>query len=329
MNISTLNKGQYRQRGVALISVLLVFALVSILAGEIISRNYLDIRKTSGFLNSKQAYSYALSGEQFARQILYRDFIESNSVSSERKDALKDNWSLLKKGFDIENGKMTIEIVDLQGRFNVNNLLSVDGQIDQTYAAQFSRLLSVLDVNHDYTQLLADWIDKDHIKMAEGGEDSEYGKRSYLTANNEMVDKSELRLLAGLGYNDYSKIKNHVVALPAAPGSTEKKASKYNINTLDAKLIEAILPNSSVDKIETIVLGQREGGYSSVTKWINSSMGADLAPVESLLSVESEFFEIIVNVQFAGRISSIRSHLYRNSENGEIQILKRQQQVLE
>ena len=83
-----------RQRGIALISVLLVFALATVIASEIIARNALDIRKTANYLNSQQAYYYALSGEAYARQLLYRDFSEANG--SAPSDALTDDWAQLK-----------------------------------------------------------------------------------------------------------------------------------------------------------------------------------------------------------------------------------------
>ena len=69
-----------RQRGIALITVLLVFALAAIIASDVASRIYRDIRKTSNLINSKQAYHYALAGEQFARQILFRDYRDEKEL---------------------------------------------------------------------------------------------------------------------------------------------------------------------------------------------------------------------------------------------------------
>ncbi|MDY0007561.1 MAG: type II secretion system protein GspK, partial [Spongiibacteraceae bacterium] len=57
----------------ALISVLLIFALVVILASDIASRQYLDTRSTANLLGMRQAEYYALGAEEWARQMLYRD----------------------------------------------------------------------------------------------------------------------------------------------------------------------------------------------------------------------------------------------------------------
>ena len=194
-----------KQQGVALISVLLVFAIATVIASEVISRNYRDIRRTANLISSKQAYHYALAGEAFARQILYRDFDKTST------DSLTETWAAELDTFDIDNGSMTIDIVDLQSRFNLNNLIDSEGRLELKAAAQFQRLLSALDIDSNYTARLVDWLDKDTQAMSDGGEDASYGLLDYLPANRPMIDKTELRLLKSWQWGDYEKIKNYVV----------------------------------------------------------------------------------------------------------------------
>jgi general secretion pathway protein K len=307
-----------RQAGVALISVLLVFALAALIGSEVMLRNYQDIRKTANLVNHKQAYHYALSGEQFARQILYRDFIESQS------DNLAEIWALQLDPFEIEQGSMTIEIRDLQGLFNINNMVTSNGSINQQARAQFQQLLAVLDIDENFTAILADWLDQDTIVQPQGAEDESYLEAQRLAANRPATDRSELRLLKGLGFEDYEKLKSHIVALPKTVKDKQISATKYNLNTLDAKLLE-VLGGSDTDSSNTVTKRQQQGGYDSLDKWLNSSEGQRFRNRQNELTVRSEFFEVQVTAIFDERVSIIRSQLYRDANDGSITVIKRQQ----
>lgn len=301
-----------KQRGVALITVLLVFALAALIASEVVSRNYRDIRRTANAISTKQAYYYALAGEQFARQILYRDFADRDNANI---DSLTEAWAQTFDTFEIENGKMSIDIIDLQSRFNLNNVASDPAQA----SVEFRELLRILNVDTDYTALLQDWLDEDSSALAQGGEDDRYqsGPNAYLAANREMADRSELRLLARMNALDYAALKDYVVALPAP--------THYNLNTLDAKIVQALSAQIDSAKARDIEQRQQAGGYRSVNQWLAVNSAQSLAPVRSRLAVESEYFEVVVKTVYDQRTSVVRTQLYRDKKNGEIRVLKRQQ----
>ncbi len=307
-----------QQQGVALITVLLVFALAAIITSEVASRNYRDIRKTANLINSKQAYHYALAGEQYARQILYRDYDE-DPVS----DQLTDSWSDIREIFDIDNGQMTIEISDLQGRFNLNNIVDAGGRINNQALSDFNQLLEVLDISADYGPQLVDWLDKNTVASIGGAEDDAYQPLDYLAANQAMGDRSELRLLSDMRFEDYIRLKDYVVALPHQVKDQQIGITKYNINTLAAKMVEA-LSGSGDEGISAI---QQRGGYSTVNEWVSSGDIGPLLIARNQLNTQTEFFEIKVTAVYDQRISIIRSQIYRDNNDGSITLLKRQQGI--
>ena len=63
-----------RQRGVALISVLLIVALCSALMYELLTRHSMVVAKSRQVLYADQARAYTLGAEAFARQILHEDW---------------------------------------------------------------------------------------------------------------------------------------------------------------------------------------------------------------------------------------------------------------
>lgn len=306
-----------RQRGVALISVLLVFALASVIAAEVMFRNFQDIRKTANLINSKQAYHFALAGEQFARQILYRDYKQA------RSDHLNENWATGLDTFELEHGSMLIEISDLQSRFNINNLVGSNGRPNTTAANQFRRLLAELDIDADFVPALLDWLDSDSVLTSNGAEDKKYLEQDYLTANRPMADRSELRLVHNIGPEDYEKLRQHVVAIPKTIKKVQFNSTKYNLNTLDAKLLTVLAGSSSA----RVAKRQQQGGYEDLSGWLNSSEGQSLRSIRDQLAVSSEFFEVTVTVQFDQRLAITRTQLFRDKNNGSLTVLKRQQGI--
>lgn len=312
------------QRGVALITVLLVFALAAIIASDVASRNYRDIRKTANLINSKQAYHYALAGEQFARQILFRDYRDEKEFHA---DTFTDAWANIGEIFDIEEGVMTIEIIDAQGKFNINNVVDDRGWANLSSLQAFRQLLSVLKIDDSVASKLVDWQDLNRIALKNGAEDEVYQPLGYLAANQPMADRTELRLLHELSVADYNKLKDYVVALPLMVGDKKIGPTKFNLNTLDAKIIEALSGSANSGGLAQIVAQQEKGGYDSLSNWSDNGYFKPLAASRSQLSVDSEFFEINIKVKYDQRVSVLRTQLYRDSSDGKITLLKRQQGI--
>lgn len=310
MKMHRYKRQRKKQTGVALISVLLVFAIVVVIASEVVSRHYRDIRRTANIIHSRQAYYYALAGEQLARQILYRDFIDG---LPEKTDKLTDSWVGDLQWFEIDNGHMSVEIVDLQSRFNLNNVRN-----SATAAFEFRQLLNVLNIDTDYTAVLQDWLDDNTAVLALGAEDEVYGARRtpYATANRAMSDRSELRLLSEMSAEHYGALKNYVTALPVG--------TKYNLNTLDAKLVKALSNTITDIDVQRIAQQQQRGGYPSVAQWLANEAGT-LSTLGNVLAVHSEYFEVIVKVSYDERRAVLRTQLFRDNKNGQIQVLKREQ----
>ena len=127
-------------RGVALITAMLISALAAMVAANLAWDNALDVRRTIVLLNRDQAVQVALGAESWIINILHQDLEESQS------DHLAELWASDLPPLPIDNGEVFGAIEDLQGRFNVNNLIDSDGQIDQ-------ESLDILDANHAAVRL--------------------------------------------------------------------------------------------------------------------------------------------------------------------------------
>ncbi|WP_019530142.1 type II secretion system minor pseudopilin GspK [Dasania marina] len=301
-----------QQQGVALISVLLVFALITVLAADMLAVNYRDIKKTQHQFSSKQAYYYALAGEELARQLLYRDMKKQDG-----SDGFKDNWAQPLESYQIDQGTMTIELIDLQSRFNINNLLADSDTINPSYVQAFKQLQSQLDTNPDITAALLDWLDSNQQLSAGGAEDIAYSNktRPYVTANQPLYDNTELRLLEGLSYQAYTELAEQVSTLP--------RGSKINLNTATAKVLKAVLPSLNESELDQIKQLQNQGGLAAIATWLQQPFGHKLKNQAALFSVNSEYFEVQVKSLYDGRVARLSTTLYRNANKSEITTMKR------
>jgi len=293
-----------RQRGVALITVLLVFALVAVLAAEMLRRSQLNLRSVGNLIETRQAWYFALSGEAFARQLLARQ-VQGNYQT----DRLTDAWA--KAGqmqpFEIDNGRMKVEIFDLQGRFNLNNVVNEVGQVVPEGVAQFQRLLAVLQLNPRYADEWQDWVDKDQQRAPAGAEDADYP--NYRTAGRPETDVSALRLLRSMTPEDYAKLAPHVAALPAS-------GTAINVNTADEIVLRALSPIITEPKAAQIVARQLSEGFPDVPTF-QEAEGIGAAEQLPSLSANSSYFEVVVTVNYANRYQRLRTVLRRDNQSGQ------------
>ena len=229
------------QRGVALVMAVLIVALATILATEVGFRGYLDQRRTVNTFSLDQSFEIALGGEAWASDALRRDLMQS-----QKTDDFTEEWATPIPPIPLEDvgGEFEGQLEDLQGRFNLNSLVSYDnsgvGQIDQNAVKRLERLLEVLELETKWANIIADWIDTDNNpNFPDGAEDPVYTNLTppYRTANMPITRASELLALPEFGAERYRKLAPFVTALPA-------DARTINLCTASPELLDALIEGS-------------------------------------------------------------------------------------
>jgi len=193
------------QRGVALVTALLVVSVVTVAAVAMATHQHIDVRRTGNLIHGEQAYEYALAAESWARVILRRDAADSDY------DSLTEDWATALPPIAVEGGQVNGTVEDMQGRFNLNNLAGLKkktGEAKGTGAgvkagkaaniAYYKRLLDILGLESALADTLADWVDADIDAQFPNGAEDEYYlllERPYRAANRPLVSISELRLV--------------------------------------------------------------------------------------------------------------------------------------
>lgn len=105
-----------QQRGVALIAVMMVVALVVVIAVGMSGRLQLQLQRQMNLQDRQQALWLALGAEEFTRRLLKRSAVGKDNVN------LSQNWAQQGTTFPVDQGSITGSITDLQACFNLNAL---------------------------------------------------------------------------------------------------------------------------------------------------------------------------------------------------------------
>lgn len=308
-----------RQTGIALISVLLVFALASLLIGHLVTASARDLQRSTNYIGARQAYWYALGGETLGRQILHADFQQDIDAGVLPSDGLNDNWAQPLEEFEIDQGALRLQINDLQARFNLNNLIDQQGAVNATERQKLNRLLQVLNVPINLATVIVDWLDRDEVTSGGSKEDDVYLERtpSFLSANTAMADVSELRQLDGMTNEYYELLATYVTALPKSTAANAKPTS-VNVNTVSEQVFSSFANNLTASDAQSLLAPRKSRKYTDLNPFSTS-----LFTVGSTnISHTSEYFEILVAANFDKRWSYLRSVVHRDQQ-GKITVLSR------
>ncbi|QFT54966.1 type II secretion system minor pseudopilin GspK [Microbulbifer sp. THAF38] len=230
-----------RQRGVALITVLLVMVIAIALVSHAITRDQISITRSGALLANTQLAEFVAGAEAWSRVALLKDF-EEDKDAAEPADHALEAWASPALQFNPDNGKIRINIKDLNSCFNVNNLVSSSNGNDQFEI--FRRLVSNVTGKSDLAGIIADWMDDNDTPRSSATEDDGYLGRdlAHRTPDTLISDISELSSVQEMELEDWQKLAPFLCALP----ETE---TKININLASQELIEAVDSSASVSKL--------------------------------------------------------------------------------
>jgi general secretion pathway protein K len=227
-------KAPFQQRGVALITAVLIVALATILAVNVGFKGYLDMRRSGTLFALDQGFEVALGAEAWAADILNADL-----RTSPNQTTFAQKWATPLPPIPIDGGEIEGVMEDMQGRFNLNSLIGTNGIVDEGAVKQFENLLEELQIERSWARKVVDWIDTDTVEQfPDGAEDSTYTsqKPPYLTANMPVTRASEILSLVGFGYERYKKLEPYITALPTG--------TKLNVCTASGVVLDSLSTNS-------------------------------------------------------------------------------------
>jgi len=285
------------QQGVALITAMLVLALAAIVAAGLSLDARIDTRRAQNLIWRDQARQVLLGAESWAASQLDEDLAAGD------RDHLGEDWAQEVPALPIEGGYIVGHIIDLQGRFNLNNLIAGDEQEATRALEQFERLLAALDLPQGIAVATADWLDTDsEPRFPDGAEDDSYQRLdpAYQAADRPILTISELRAVQGVTAEVYAVLSPHVAALP--PGTA------INLNTATVPVLRSLAPDVTLATAERI-LQLREGGGLADAEAVVELLGGEV-PVA--IGLNSAYFQLEAQAVVGSLPVSLYSLLGRN-----------------
>ncbi len=217
------------QRGVALITAVLIVALATMLATKIGFDSALEQRRSSTMLFLDQGFLVGLGAEAWAASFLKDDLADSE------QDHLGERWATPIPPIPIDGGVIEGALEDMQGRFNVNELVTAQGTVNPEGLREFQNLLSALELETKWAAIFADWLDVDtQPTFPDGAEDDVYTSQTppYRAANGPVTSVSELLSIPEFGLERYQRLRPYITALPIGTKINTCTASGFVIDSL-------------------------------------------------------------------------------------------------
>lgn len=290
------------EHGAALLTVLLLVAVMAVIAATALDRLTLATRIAGSAAAVDQGRAYSFAAEQIALRRV-ADLVGRDPA----RLTLAGGWLGRDFMLPLPGGEGRAMLSDANNCFNLNSLVAetVPGRFSQRSGSmrQFAELMTLLGIDAAQAQAIAgaaaDWIDSDSNDGPLGAEDNVYRSLpgAYLAANRKMADVSELRAVRGVSPKIYARLKPWICVLPVTD------PVRLNVNTLapeQAPLVAMLLPGEMALADARAALAARPaGGYgSSVRFWEAAPLARFDTPtdVAEQAGVTSRWLTLTTNV---------------------------------
>lgn len=275
----------YRSHGTALLSALVIVAIATTIASALALDTGLQIRRAEGALARRTALAVTGGTEALAAQAL----TEQLKVPEEPIHA-GQRWAapLGPLPFTSQSSARA-QLVDLQGRFNLNQLIDESGRANPEAIEAFERLLVALELEPGWARKLADWIDS-----AAGPSDR--------AINLPVTSITELMALPDFGTERFLRLAPHIAALP--------RDASVNLCTATGVVLDALANERQWRDADAALARARARGCFPTREIFRTTLGGT-GRFESLnralgLSESSRHFRLVTRV----RVGSTDHTLY-------------------
>ncbi|WP_372829284.1 type II secretion system minor pseudopilin GspK [Psychrobacter maritimus] len=278
------------QRGVALLTILLLVVSITVVAGAMLASQKIAIRRSGLLFDQNQLLQDINAGQQLAVTLIRADAKLNDT------DSAQDIWAQPIPPYTLGGHSIGIELRDEGSRFNINNLYH-NGAVDTAALAVFQRLITQLNLEPDIAIAVLDYQDADSEVYQDGGDESVvYAQQSNRGAdknlpNQALVSIDQLAEVKGINAQVLAALRPYITAVPYY--------LPININTASPVLLAALLEGASSQQMQSIVELRAKQAFGSIDDiWqlpILSSVKAEQRnALTPLLAVDSQAFMALI-----------------------------------
>lgn len=311
--------GPDAQRGVALLTAIILVALTTMIAAAIAFNTAMSARRGSSAIDFDAALQFSGGAEAIAAYALSED-----TRSGSKEDTAEEPWAQPFGPVEVAPGiQLQAQMVDLQGRFNLNSLVDDVGKKSPKAYEVFVRLLQNLELEPKWADMIVDWIDTDDLAEPNGAEDNVYSSENpaYRPPNAAMTSISELLALKDFGPERYDKIASYVAALPRSPAIN---STPINLCTAPAALVDALFNSQQFTKNPQALAILRKGKCFPTESDFLTQNPSELQEIKDQVGIgtTSQYFRLTSLISIGTSQFALYSFLQRsNTAPGSSQAL--------
>lgn len=316
-----------RQRGVAVITALLLTTLAVTIVASVFWQQQVQVRAVENQRSQSQT-QWVLRGALDWTRIILREDARTTAV-----DQLGESWAVPLKETSLDSymqsdggdsqaidGTLSGYVIDAQSRYNLNNM-SEGGVINPEEVAVFKRLLGFLGLSQSLADATAAAISATQIQAtsspqtpqgaaatgasptSEAGVTVSAGASTESSRNQPALYIHDEDLIAIPGYTEaiIEKLRNYVVILPGA--------TPVNVNTASKEVIAA-KANIPMDKAASLV-SSRSHAYFIDTKDFQTRAQVDVPMGDNDLAVKTNYFLVFNKVRWERANLNMQALIYR------------------
>jgi general secretion pathway protein K len=301
-----------RERGVALLAVMLGVALMTLIVVDFSTTAALGYMSAANQANELRAYYLARSAVAVGLGLLAEDS-RIDSVTQPPFDSLNDIWAVPFPPVNVEGGTASISIVDDARKLNINQIVNPsNGEINTDFAGELERLFTILGVSPQIIPAIADWIDADSVTPATSGAELDFYMRlrpPYAPRNGPMPTIGDLKMIRGIDDATFNRIRPFLTVMPEM---------QVNVNTAPPEVLAAVSPKlfANPDAVKAIVTARMIRPFGNMTDVGNiPAVGQYISDLSKVLTTRSNYFTISGMGTYAGARMLVHS-TFRRQPNG-------------
>lgn len=290
------------QRGVALLTILLLVVSITVVAGAMLASQKIAIRRSGLLFDQNQLLQDINAGQQLAVTLIRAD-AKLNDTDSEQ-----DIWAQPIPPYTLGGHSIDIELRDEGSRFNINNLYH-NGAVDTAALAVFQRLLTQLNLEPDTAVAILDYQDADSEVYQDGGDENvvytQQSNRGADTAlpNQALLSIDQLAEVKGVDAQVLATLRPYITAVPYY--------LPININTASPVLFAALVEGASSQQMQSIIELRAKQAFSSVEDvWqlpvLSSVKEEERKALTPLLAVDSQAFMALITASDNATVGQAR-----------------------
>lgn len=297
-----------KQQGMAIISALLIAAVVAVIAAGMLTRQSIATRALEADQHRVQGRWVVQGGLEISRQLLW------DARQRDPLTRLDQPWAqrLVAQGFE---GRLE----DEQGKFNLRNLVANE-RVDEAQIQAFGRLCELIGISAGLSQRISQRVIASYPRLlnpqiANNTNNFDSGRATSPSASRKpenpklpmLRNLEDLRSVEGVNDAVISKLAPYLTVIPAT--------TWINGNTATAPVLAAYVPGLSLERAQALI-NERDAGRWFINRgdFVNRLRMPSLELTSVKVGITSDWFRLRGEARREQRRVSLDALLHRSQD---------------